>query len=128
MSELYVPVCKDTAVHRAHLHWHGPGRALAVQCDGYTPEQHDITALVTRIETMVKEGRVPPGTVLQCGPAVLTAVRRNVVPDFPSLTEPRALPDSKIMVSVQVVTTLGPRDWRLVLDYGVIGEDDHGLV
>jgi hypothetical protein len=129
VAEFYKPVCNDMTIHPAHLHWHGLDRSLAVHCRGYSAEQHDIAALVERIETMVKEGKIPEGTVMQCGPGVLSALNRNVIPDFPGLMEPQPQPpDSKIMMSVQVVTTLGPRDWRLVLDYGVIGEDDHGLV
>jgi hypothetical protein len=127
VTDLYRPVCGDTGPHREHLHWHGLDRSLAVTCQGYTAGQAGITAMVTLIETMIKEGQVPAGAWLEMGPAVMSELRRMVTPDFTDLMT--GTPEYQVGrrdMEARVVRTAGSHGWRLVIASGDIGDDDHG--
>jgi hypothetical protein len=124
---LYTPPCSDYAVHPAHDHWTSDHH-LMVRCEGWSAQQANLLEMVRTAESVYRlheeAGALPlsGATRLEVGPAVLSALSRNVRPTFEQAITGRALPD----FPVRVVMGIGPWEWRIVLGSGEVDSDGVG--
>jgi hypothetical protein len=123
---LYDPPCGSREIHKPHDHL--PSGQIMIHCDGFTAQQQGIRAMVSaaegfydsQIDYRAAEVVLPRNARIEMGPAVMSALQRNVRPTIDWVLTGNVHPDFPVVV----VQDAGPWGWRIVIDSGEVPSDD----